>query len=75
MTEEQFNETIEGTTEQRDIAIRETSNGFILGGTSRYVDETTGAVRLVRQSEAIATVYTAVVEEVKNFLGNGKFGK
>lgn len=73
MTAEEFAAATVGTTEQRDIQVRQVSNGFVLVVNRRFVDDGTATVRFGLSSEGVASNTTDAIGAVTNFLTNGEF--
>lgn len=73
MDEKQFLAATEGTVEQRDVNVRQITNGFVLAGQVRYLDPNTTTVKVSVQSEAVATGADTALEAAHNFLTTGKF--
>jgi len=68
MTDEEYAAAIEGTREERDIVIKQVAGGYMLQGVQRFVELTSGALRVSKTTEAIAQlpVVSAVVEHFLN---------
>ena len=73
MNEEQFQQAIAGATEQRDVSAREVSNGFVLAGVRRFLEPSTGAIRLQQNVESVAASAEAAGAAITAFLSTGKF--
>lgn len=73
MTEDQFAAAIQGTEEQRDVNARQVANGFVLSGSRRFIEPTTGALRVQQGFETVAVDATSAAASVVRFLETGRF--
>jgi hypothetical protein len=70
---EQFQQAIAGTTEQRDVQARQVSNGFALVGNRRFLEPDTSAVRVSVTAEAVAVDADGAAAAASSFLRTGAF--
>lgn len=68
-----FEAATQGTVPNRDVSVRQVSNGFTLNGVVRYVDPATNQARVAVQSEGIAVDNATAASMASKFLTTGTF--
>jgi hypothetical protein len=72
MTKDEFDAAIEGTTEQRDIQVRQVENGFVLTAHRRWVHTSTGVSKFGLTSEGVAMDTNLLLMNLESFFRTGK---
>lgn len=73
MNEQQLGEILATHSENRDIRINQADNGFLLVGTRRFMDRTTGIAVAQIERQAVATSWQAALQTAANFYSSGDF--
>ena len=73
MDEQAFQQATQGTVPQRDVNVRQISNGFVIQAVTRYVDPTTKQAKLAIADEAVATSGDDAALMAASYIKSGKF--
>lgn len=73
MTKEDFDALVVGTVEQRDLQIRQVSNGYEFKGNRRFLDANTMTEKFSIGSEGVAETSENALAAIQRFYTNGDF--